>query len=356
MKKFVFAIISIFFSLIIVEVFARVVNALINNESILVTYTSQCLPDNKLNYVLNPSYKENGITHNLQGFRSLKEYHFNGKDTILCMGGSTTYGVGVSDKETFPYILSEILKCDVVNAGIPAHHSYHILLRLEELLKQIHPKYLILYIGHNDISFYLDTPKEWKENSTKVGSVAIQPDNKFVRYFRVIKNHSVTMNKISKLTILYLSYLKNRKNNLDRIYSLDSLKSEQINKRVIDNFRNNCMKIIEVCRKYKVIPVFVNQVYYLNPLNLETEWERERLNKTEYYISYPRFLFLMPEYFISIYIVFDELKNIYRSEIMVLPFNETFYKDVGYELRNKYFIDMLHLNYIGNNLLEARSY
>ncbi|MFC1890174.1 SGNH/GDSL hydrolase family protein [Thermodesulfobacteriota bacterium] len=77
---------------------------------------------------------------------------------ILCLGSSSTDGVGSSDENqySFPYQLERILKnkssirTEVMNAGIPGSSFYMLKVYLEEVLLKMDPDLLIVYFGGND--------------------------------------------------------------------------------------------------------------------------------------------------------------------------------------------------------------
>lgn len=78
---------------------------------------------------------------------------------ILCIGDSSTYGVGASDVNKFSYpsqlqkILNEKVpnrKFDVVNLGIPGINSSQVLNRFRNYLSKYNPDLVIVMIGIND--------------------------------------------------------------------------------------------------------------------------------------------------------------------------------------------------------------
>lgn len=54
-------------------------------------------------------------TLNSQGYRCGEFDQIDWDRSILCFGCSFTFGVGVSDDQTWPYYLSQLMGCDVVN-------------------------------------------------------------------------------------------------------------------------------------------------------------------------------------------------------------------------------------------------
>ncbi len=75
---------------------------------------------------------------------------------IVAFGDSLTAGFGLSEKESYPYLLQEKLKADgydyeVINAGVSGETSLGGLERSDWVLEQENVKILILELGANDL-------------------------------------------------------------------------------------------------------------------------------------------------------------------------------------------------------------
>ena len=75
---------------------------------------------------------------------------------IIAFGDSLTAGFGLSEKESYPYLLQERLKADgydfeVVNAGVSGDTTLGGLERADWVLDQENAKILILELGANDL-------------------------------------------------------------------------------------------------------------------------------------------------------------------------------------------------------------
>ncbi len=78
---------------------------------------------------------------------------------IAALGGSTTFGTGVTDSETWPALLQAKLgnKFSVVNYGVPAVATTDAIIQLALVVPEIKPDFVILYEGWNDIYYYHDS-------------------------------------------------------------------------------------------------------------------------------------------------------------------------------------------------------
>ena len=106
---------------------------------------------------------------NSDGFRGSEIDQNKDKETtrIFVVGGSTVFGVGVSDNDAIPaqlqkiYDSSEIKNVEIINAGIPANMSFDELDLIKENIVNYQPDIVIIYDGFNDIANnYRDASKE----------------------------------------------------------------------------------------------------------------------------------------------------------------------------------------------------
>ncbi len=75
---------------------------------------------------------------------------------IIALGDSLTAGFGLTEKESYPYLLQEKLKADghayeVINAGVSGDTTLGGLERVDWVLEQENAKILILELGGNDL-------------------------------------------------------------------------------------------------------------------------------------------------------------------------------------------------------------
>ncbi|MCC6818935.1 MAG: SGNH/GDSL hydrolase family protein [Bacteroidia bacterium] len=104
-------------------------------------------------------------TKNSMGFRG-EELTDSNAIKILCMGGSTTECYYLSDGKDWPNLLGKKLqktnpKIWLNNAGMDGQSSFGNLQMLKQYILQMHPNYIILMCGLNDMS--LDEPSKFDQ-------------------------------------------------------------------------------------------------------------------------------------------------------------------------------------------------
>lgn len=85
----------------------------------------------------------------------------NGVTRVCTFGGSTTFGYGVTDKQTYPYYLEEDLnrlagrqKYEVINCGIPSYRMKHIYNLFTKEVMGYSPDMIVIYAAWNDAFMY----------------------------------------------------------------------------------------------------------------------------------------------------------------------------------------------------------
>lgn len=100
-------------------------------------------------------YKVKGIeiSHNSLGFRGPEFQNKGKKRRVVTIGGSTTYCVDVSDKDTWPSHLEKLLgdEYEVLNLGMPGHSTAEHLYLMGSLVPRLEPDLIVMQVGLNDL-------------------------------------------------------------------------------------------------------------------------------------------------------------------------------------------------------------
>lgn len=115
----------------------------------------------KYAYYLTPDFHfDDGrrFDHDHRGFRSaeIADVKPPGVLRIAAIGGSTTYGVDVSNHEAYPQVLGELLtragfQVEVINAGTPGWTSMQSVASLEDRILPLAPDLVVAYQGRNEL-------------------------------------------------------------------------------------------------------------------------------------------------------------------------------------------------------------
>ncbi len=75
---------------------------------------------------------------------------------VAILGGSTTFGTGATDTDTWPALLQDILGdgYSVINYGVPGYSTAEAIIQMALVVPEIKPHIVVLYEGWNDIRNY----------------------------------------------------------------------------------------------------------------------------------------------------------------------------------------------------------
>ena len=74
--------------------------------------------------------------------------------SVICVGDSCTFGIGVEDRETFPARLSEVTGLGVLNAGVPGYSAFQGRRLLQERIGSWRPRAVVIQFGWNDAAVW----------------------------------------------------------------------------------------------------------------------------------------------------------------------------------------------------------
>jgi len=169
-RKLLLASVSGLLALLLMEGLARVWVGSFASDGNFKLYASEAqlkerfppkvVPHRYLGFCLNPDYRSDQNRHNALGFRGDEVVlpKPEGEFRIVCLGGSTTYTLGVEDHRlSYPALLESLLvksgfdQVKVINAGVPGYSSWENLMNFQFRVLDVEPDMLIVYNSVNDI-------------------------------------------------------------------------------------------------------------------------------------------------------------------------------------------------------------
>ena len=165
---------------------------------------------------------------------------------ILCIGDSTTYGIGASDRDkySYPSQLQNILDAntvnhnfEVINLGSPAINSSQVLNRFENNIIDYKPDIVIMMIGIND-------PWNFEESNILKYYNSSPTEALYVRF-------ELMLNQLKLYQFLKLVYLSNKfkepkvsafdnksRNKAIEFFKYDQNREEALNIAIVNNITN----------------------------------------------------------------------------------------------------------------------
>ena len=142
-KQILFAIITVFFSLVVIDLALHAAASVVPQVNDLISTVSVKVPDAKLLYRPNPAYPD----HDEKGFRNAQ---VPAAADIVALGDSHTWGSGVKSEQTWPKALEVLTGRPVYNMGMSGWGPVQSFLYWEEATS-LKPKVVIegLYSGND---------------------------------------------------------------------------------------------------------------------------------------------------------------------------------------------------------------
>ncbi len=206
-------------------------------------------------YAANPD----NINHNEQGYRAEKSRLYESDPdaiNIVSLGGSSTYGTRVYNKDSYPYLLEEILRrsthtdktINVINGGLGGYSTPNIIALLSGKIIHLDPALIIFYVGFNDAWTRLMF-SDFKMDYSHAQKSWVEPDFSFWRYSRVL---DVVADKLGyPSTKPHIHSVAWRRMSGDPESNLRNSSA--------DAFRANLMTLIGISRTHGSVPILVTQ-------------------------------------------------------------------------------------------------
>ena len=207
--------------------------------------------------IKNATHTRGNLTysHNSLGYRSNEFTVEKPKEKIriVTLGGSTTYGVGVNNDETWPSHLAKELGAnyEVINMGVPGYSSRENLLQSEMYLSELQPDLAIYYIGLNDLRNINI------ENLADDYSDFHQPS--LYGAFGLCKNENIPALASLKLMVLFGQKLNLIETCPNQEVDVKTRGHQGVDERALSIYKSNLERIISLCKSNGIEVMLVPQ-------------------------------------------------------------------------------------------------
>ena len=206
-----------------------------------------------LQVVPRPHFRDRNYTHDAQGRRRSTPVDA-AKPTILALGGSTTYDMGVKNGETWPDRLEQLLagRANVLNLGVPGYSTAEHVIQAAFYVQResLAARCALYYLGWNDI-----------RNSFLPGL-----DSGYADFHLITQIDNLNARTRSILGVTAIGGLLDRLIHLafDTIPSAPSYPKELarsgVDERLLRVFLRNIQSIVALNREAGITPIFVTQI------------------------------------------------------------------------------------------------
>ena len=252
---------SILFGFIILEIVLRFYNPLTTrirgDEILLPVYHNYVIENKDTDKLDNPII----YTRNSIGFRGEEPPHnLSEYLSIITIGGSTTECLYLSDDKTWSYLLERKLKKDfsplwLNNAGLDGHSTFGHMILLRDYVVELKPTIALFLFGINDIGSTKCPIFEKDDDIKDILARKSEVASLLLNIYRIVKAKSKELGH----TIVNL----HEKETID--FPEEEIQKEltRHEKEYIKSYEARLLKIIDICRKNNIDPVFVTQPYLL---------------------------------------------------------------------------------------------
>ena len=125
---------------------------------------------------------------------------------VAISGGSTAFGTGVTDSDSWPALLQAKLgdQFSVVNYGVPCYSTAEAIIQMALTIPEIKPDFIILYHGWNDIILYhhKDLNPDYYAHGTEVQDCVQVPSLREKTLFEKLNELSAVVRLASRINVL----------------------------------------------------------------------------------------------------------------------------------------------------------
>jgi hypothetical protein len=203
-------------------------------------------------------------TKNSLGFRGPEmPPNFDRTNSYIAVGGSATECFFLSDSNCWTNLLDKSLNTHgnqiwINNAGFQGHSTYGHYILINEYIKQIHPKHILLLVGFNEINRDdLMKDESVLRNSTKTSTWGwIKRNSEIINIVLNIQRHLMA-DRLS-VTDSYINLASHRNKIL--VLTPHQLDSANIVQRPLVNaFGSRLTRIIDTCLANNIDPILITQ-------------------------------------------------------------------------------------------------
>jgi len=205
-----------------------------------------------LGVVPRPNYRDRNYAHDARGHRRSAPLR-DGVPTVLAIGGSTTYDLGVNQGETWADRLDQALqgRANVLNLGVPGYTSAeHVIQATFYLRHERNARCALYYVGWNDLR----------------NSFLPKLDPGYADFHRISQVDNLNARPVSFLAVTSLGGLADRLLHVafDTIpltpkYPKELAKSG-VDERLLSIYLANLQSIATLNREDGITPIFVTQI------------------------------------------------------------------------------------------------
>ncbi len=231
------------------------------------------LATNKTYHIKNDIIKgldpEITVTRNSLGFRGPNPPVDMAKYlSVVTIGGSTTQCFFLSDDQTWTAKLGKEMEQSfnpvwINNAGLDGHSTRGHIVLLEDFILALHPKVALFLVGANDVAS--SSMAEWDAENVKSGLLFDSP-KAFIKSLSAYSEVAALILNGYRSYTAYKAGLIHQKIDLTQQGYLDIPEEEQkkhfeenANVAYLNGYEERLKKIIELCHKGGIEPVFITQ-------------------------------------------------------------------------------------------------